>query len=157
VHRGLTLAQRLVDPEGVPTGTAKAILTALAAGAAAAGFVAHGGGDPRASTQRDAVIAVSYLTGHLPAEQEPSAPRLTSTARLPAPAFRPRRIRALSREPARPSTATAAPDPTAVPVPADTDAVAAPVAPVAVPTPAPAPPAAPRPQRPSGQSFDLSG
>ena len=145
--RGLTLAQRLVDPEGVPTGTAKATLAILAVAAAAAGFVAHGDGDPGTGSQRGAAIAVARLAGELPEAREPSAPHLTSTARLPAlPAVRPRRTRARAPEPAAPPAATPLPVPTAVPTPA---------APVAV--PAPAPPAASRPPRRPAPSFDLSG
>lgn len=156
--RRLTLAQRLTDPDGVPTTLARVGVVVLMAVAAAIGWAA--GPDRPSSPPAHEVVAIDRLSGDLPISSGDANPELGSAAALPRIQGGGGSRRAPAPAPELSPTPTATPAPTASPEPTPTPDVT--VVPVGTappePEPAPAPaPAPPKPRATPGPTFDSSG
>jgi hypothetical protein len=153
---GLTLSQRLTDPEGLPTVAAVvAVVTLMLVAAVAAFAVAPRGGQAENAGRS---VSASRVAGDLSMAAPAGRPSLGTVAALP-------RWQAVRRRPgiAAPERAEAPPTPSATPSPTAAPEPTATPAPTTVATPAPpAPPAqipaaAPSPRPTPAPTFDTSG
>lgn len=155
----LTPAQRLTDPDGVPTKLAKAAVVGLMAIAAAAGWAAGPDREDPAPRARD-VVALDRISGELPITGGEERPELRPAAALPRIRSGRGRAPAPAPAPALETGPSATPTPTTTPEPSPTpDITVVPVgtAPPDAEPPAPAPTVTPQPTSTPSPTFDSSG